>query len=86
MSYLLLIIIKIVNCSCLACSDEMCPIDILNTWLKNRLPSKDMQSECKSRTPPQSSAQSEYNTKYRLYFILISISFFMVNPLNFICQ
>ncbi|CAF1348305.1 unnamed protein product, partial [Rotaria sordida] len=31
------------------CSNVMCPIEILNRWLENRLPSKDMKTECMPR-------------------------------------
>jgi hypothetical protein len=63
----------IVNCLCLACSDVMCSIDVLNMWLKNRLPTKDMASECMVRKTQQSSAHSKYNIKYPLYFILVTV-------------
>ncbi|CAF1238580.1 unnamed protein product [Rotaria sordida] len=33
----------------LPCSNVMCPIEILNRWLENRLPSKDMKTECMPR-------------------------------------
>jgi hypothetical protein len=52
-----------------ACDDIICSIEILNKWLENRLPKKDMKTECMS----PSFSQSIFNNKYQLNIYLCII-------------
>ncbi|UJR32487.1 hypothetical protein I4U23_019949 [Adineta vaga] len=55
------------------CSNVMCSIDVLSSWLEKRLPTKDMKTECMSRKLSSSITAVVYTKKYHLPLILLSL-------------